>query len=179
MNSISYLSQLFSKPIVFTIVVLLTTPSIVIAENTDALAECLLQRIKVDSNEVTIGQLKNTCQNEHKSVDASGVVEERFRTDDRNILRPFTLMAHKPNYILVTAHNSSNINADDFRTTFNDQSIEIDDTEAQFQLSIKFPLAINLFDEHIDIYTAYSNRSFWQVYNSEQSAPFRETNHEP
>jgi phospholipase A1 len=58
-----------------------------------------------------------------------------------------------------------------------EDSIEAEDTEAQFQISMKVPLAVNLFDT-VDIYGAYTNRSFWQLYNS-SSAPFRETNHEP
>lgn len=56
---------------------------------------------------------------------------------------------------------------------------ELDDTEAQFQLSLKTPFGINLFNMNIDVYGAYSVRSFWQVCNDQESAPFRETNHEP
>lgn len=53
------------------------------------------------------------------------------------------------------------------------------DVEAKFQLSIKIPLLVGLFEDRADIFGAYTNRSFWQVYNTENSSPFRETNHEP
>jgi phospholipase A1 len=86
-------------------------------------------------------------------------------------------MAHKPNYMLIAAYNAYGYSADLFQEQFNDPSIQADDTEAQFQLSVKVPLAVNLFDT-VDLYAAYTNRSFWQLYN-DNSAPFRETNHEP
>ena len=38
--------------------------------------------------------------------------------------------------------------------------------KSQFQISIKAPLAVNIFDT-FDVYVAYTNRSFWQLYNSE------------
>ena len=37
---------------------------------------------------------------------------------------------------------------------------------AQFQISLKVPLAIGLFGDRMDLYGAYTNRSFWQMYNS-------------
>jgi len=107
-----------------------------------------------------------------------GVVSERLRQDEQNVLEPFTLMAHKPNYILLATYNASGYNPDPYREQYKNPSLELDDTEAQFQVSIKTPLAIGLFDT-FDIYAAYTNRSFWQVYNDDISSPFRETDHEP
>jgi len=101
-------------------------------------------------------------------------VEERIRQD-----QPFTLMAHKPNYLLFASYNSSSYNAAPFKEEFSDPNYSLKDIEAKFQLSIKFPLLVDMANDTFDIYAAYTNRSFWQVYNEAESAPFRETNHEP
>jgi phospholipase A1 len=108
-----------------------------------------------------------------------GLVDKRLEADRVNVLRAYTLMPHKPNYILLASYNSSGYNPDLFREQYNNSSIELDDTEAKFQLSIKMPLAVGLFEDKMDIFAAYTNRSFWQVYNDDISSPFRETNHEP
>jgi phospholipase A1 len=150
----------------------------------DDLTECMTNRMQQANDEMTVGELRLQCQKqlrdgsfvtEDKQV---AVVSERLRLDRQNVLAPFTLMAHKPNYILVATYNSSGYNPDPYREQYKNPSLELDDTEAQFQVSIKTPLAIGLFDT-FDIYAAYTNRSFWQVYNDDISAPFRETDHEP
>lgn len=165
---------------------LLVLPGIGMAAFSDAMKECMLQQMEDGGEEMTLGQLKAQCQGKLEGGDtvqsdkvSEGIIEERLNVDKRNILQPFTLMSHKPNYILLASYNSNGYNAEVFREQFDDPSIELDDTEAKFQLSIKSPLAVNLFDKNIDIYAAYTNRSFWQVYNDDISAPFRETNHEP
>jgi len=148
------------------------------------LTECMTQAMQQANDDVTIGELRLQCQKQLRDGSyiaeekQTGVVSERLRQDKRQVLAPFTLMAHKPNYILLAAHNTTGYNPDVFREQYREPSIELDDTEAQFQISIKTPLAIDLFDT-FDIYAAYTNRSFWQVYNNDISSPFRETNHEP
>ncbi len=148
------------------------------------LRTCMSDMILQAPDEMTIGELRLECENQISKGDYSekgekeSVVSERLQQDEENILKPFTLMAHKPNYLLIAAHNGYGYNPELYRETFDDPSIDFKDTEAQFQLSIKFPLAVNLLNT-FDIYAAYTNRSFWQVYNSDISAPFRETNHEP
>ena len=107
------------------------------------------------------------------------LIEKRLDADKINVLRAYTLMPHKPNYILLGSHNSSGYNPDPFRVQYNDPSINLDDTEVKFQLSIKIPLAVGLWEDRMDIFAAYTNRSFWQLYNDDLSSPFRETNHEP
>jgi phospholipase A1 len=57
--------------------------------------------------------------------------------------------------------------------------LPLDQTEGKFQLSFKFKLAD--LDDTIgaSVWAGYTQQSHWQVYNGEQSRPFRETNYEP
>lgn len=116
---------------------------------------------------------------EPPASEKTGVVQKRLNADKQNILRAYTLMPHKPNYVLVASYNSTGYNPDPYREQANDPTIDIDDTEIKFQFSIKVPLAVGLFEDKMDIFAAYTNRSFWQAYNNDLSSPFRETNHEP
>ena len=155
----------------------------------DDLKDCMMKVMEsTEFDDMTIAQLRLKCEHDIKSdlfakpqEDGTGpaVVEERMLHDKEHVLQPFTLMAHKPNYILLGAYNNSGYDVTLYQEQFEDPSLSLDDVEAQFQLSIKFPLLVSLFGDTMDIYAAYTNRSFWQVYNSEESAPFRETNHEP
>jgi phospholipase A1 len=148
-----------------------------------AVQECLLKALETAPGSTTVDELRAKCQDEQmaaaeEKAEAKSIVDARIYTDDQNILRPFTLMAHRPNYILLAAYNNDP-NNDPYREAFDDPSIELDDVESQFQVSIKMPLGIDLFKNKVDIYAAFTLKAFWQVYNSEISAPFRETNYEP
>jgi phospholipase A1 len=53
----------------------------------------------------------------------------------------------------------------------------ISEYDVKFQLSFKLPLVKNIFDSNTDIYAAYTQLSYWQMYD--KSAFFRETDYEP
>ncbi len=155
----------------------------------DGLSACMTEKMEQASDSTTMGELRALCakqssgettaeQAEQTQDELPSVVDTRLKNDKENILQPFTLMAHKPSYFLMGAYNSDGYSAEHFQDQYDDPSIELDDTETQFQISIKVPLGVNLFST-FDVYAAYTNRSFWQLYNSDISAPFRETNHEP
>jgi len=169
--------------------VLLTTIVLPVAAKTDELTACMTNLLEQASDSTTIGELRDQCAGQmqqqeqpHKELaqqdDQQTAVDVRLKQDKENVLQPFTLMSHKPNYFLLGAYNSDGYNSSYFEEQYDEPSIHLDDTEAQFQISLKIPLGINLFNT-FDVYAAYTNRSFWQLYNSEISSPFRETNHEP
>ncbi|WP_028584865.1 phospholipase A [Desulfogranum mediterraneum] len=153
------------------------------------LESCMTEAIdSAEFETMTVAQLRLKCQKEistgayvfqEKVGEKPQLVKERIRMDREHVLQPFTLMTHKPNYMLLAAYNNSGYDATLYRQEFNEPDFDFDDTEVQFQLSIKFPLMVDLFNDTMDIYAAYTNRSFWQFYNSDESSPFRETNHEP
>ena len=163
------------------ILTVLISPGLSLAND---LSNCLSEKMEQASDSTTMGELRAQCKSQMEEDSSTGQTIEtppatkRLRADEENALQPFTLMSHKPNYFLAGAYNSDGYSAEYFQEQFDDPSIEFKDVEAQFQISLKVPLGLDVFNT-FDIYAAYTNRSFWQVYSSGISAPFRETNHEP
>jgi phospholipase A1 len=149
------------------------------------LESCMQETLLQSSDATTVGEIRTLCLEKIRqeaeagqSGDEPAVVVDRLKVDEENTLQPFTLMAHRPNYFLAGAYNAKGYDPALFRIQYLDPSIAFDKTEAQFQISLKVPLGIDVFNA-FDIYAAYTNRSFWQFYNHDISSPFRETNHEP
>ncbi|QSX34386.1 phospholipase A [Shewanella avicenniae] len=101
-------------------------------------------------------------------------VEDELKASDN----PFVLTPHKVNYFLPATYSTS-VNEAPFATEMAQDGYSLDHTEAKFQISFKFPLAYNVFGDNGHLFFAYTNQSWWQVYNKDISSPFRETNHEP
>ncbi len=92
----------------------------------------------------------------------------------------YLISLYRPNYFLP-ARYSDRPNEAPFDVLFNafdKTDAELDSTEAEFQLSFKARLWAT-DDRRFGVWAAYTQRSQWQVYNSDLSAPFRETNYEP
>jgi hypothetical protein len=79
----------------------------------DDLTECMINRMQQVDDTMTVGELRLKCQKQLHSGEyvtqakPDAVVSQRLREDREHVLEPFTLTAHKPNYILVAAPVSS------------------------------------------------------------------------
>jgi phospholipase A1 len=88
----------------------------------------------------------------------------------------FSISTHRSNYILPITYVESP-NEEPIRKA--DPEKELKNIEVAFQLSFKAKLWQDIFKQNMDLWVAYTQRSFWQFYNSADSSPFRETNYEP
>ncbi len=111
---------------------------------------------------------------------------EKIQVEEAAANSPFLLLPHRPNYILPFTYysNPSNYERDRILQHYSgddDATLEDgnDHIEAVFQISIKVQLASGIIGKLSTLSVGYTNRSFWQAYNSDISRPFRETNHEP
>lgn len=94
--------------------------------------------------------------------------------DTRRERSPISL--YRSNYFLPYTYNSSP-NVDAVRQA--DSEKDLKNEEVAFQLSFKVRLWHDLLGQEADLWIAYTQRSFWQFYNFDDSSPFRETNYEP
>jgi phospholipase A1 len=92
----------------------------------------------------------------------------------------YLISLYRPNYFLLGRYSDRPNDAafDALFNAFDETDGELDSTEAEFQLSFKARLWAT-DDRRFGVWAAYTQRSQWQVYNSDLSAPFRETNYEP
>lgn len=106
-----------------------------------------------------------------------GAITTRAELEDISKDNSFIITPHRPNYLLPFAFTRDN-NLSPFEGP-GVESGTLDNTEVQFQLSLKFPLLDNFIVTDSTLWMGYTIRSFWQAYNTDISRPFRETNHEP
>lgn len=84
-------------------------------------------------------------------------------------------MTHRSNYFMPYTYNN-HPNDDLIKAQTGQDVLE---KEATFQISQKIKLWQDVMGRDMDLWVGYTQRSFWQVYNTADSAPFRETNYEP
>lgn len=109
------------------------------------------------------------------------LLDSRWELAKDSKLGVFQMRAYKPVY-LFPAFWTSNVNEtpsspNPDNTVTEPQSL--DSVEAKFQLSFKTKFVENIFGDNGDLWGGYTQSSRWQVYNGEESRPFRETNYEP
>lgn len=108
-------------------------------------------------------------------------LSERWELEPEDKQGRFRITAYRPTYALF-ARYSGNPNRRPSTPAPGhqlDTPLSLDNIEAKFQLSFKTKAAQNLFGDNGDLWFGYTQQSSWQVFNSINSAPFRETNYEP
>jgi len=89
----------------------------------------------------------------------------------------FVLIPHKRNYFLMSYADDPNDDA--FKDLLDNDDAQLDNTETEFQVSIKVALARDTFYNGDALQVGFTLKSFWQTFNEDESSPFRETNYQP
>ena len=92
----------------------------------------------------------------------------------------FVVRTYQPNFLLP-AHYSSNINKAPATPTHPDGGTfpQYRKTEAELQLSLRAKVLEDVLLPHADLWLAYTQQSIWQMWNGQDSAPFRSSDYQP
>lgn len=136
--------------------------------------ECLVRALELSPGDVPAATILSWCGGElteqEKSVNA---LRARLHLEKSTRFNPFVMTPHHRNYILPVSYwSNKKWNNEDKKGD------RLDSIEAKFQLSLKIPIKTKVF-KFYDIYFAYTQTNFFQIYNGAQSRPFREINYMP
>jgi phospholipase A1 len=150
---------------------------IVPAANSANDSQCILEAVVSAPDDTTVGELRAQCAETVMEPRVAPASDTRRALEAATLEESFLLTAHRPTYILPITYNSSPNQAP---FTGAVQGDLLDEEEAKFQISFKLPLWRNpLGIDDADLYFAFTSQSYWQVYNTDNSSPFRESNYEP
>jgi len=139
---------------------------------------CINQALQNAADDLTLKELRESCLVVNTAKTKAFPIEKRIQADQLNKYDPFSIQTYRPNYLLLGSYNFAGTNEKPYASNYSDKNF-FEPIEAKFQISLKIPVAENVLDWGEHWFIAYTNRSFWQSYNSHISSPFRETNHEP
>ena len=95
----------------------------------------------------------------------------------------WTIRPHRQNYVLPLYYtldpNLSPSSSDPSQEAVEFTSNDIRNTDLKFQLSLKTKVGEDLFNTNADLWFGYTQQAHWQVYNEDNSRPFRATDYQP
>ena len=103
-------------------------------------------------------------------------LSDRRQWEQESSRNPFSITTHRTNYLFPVSYNT-NQDANNFREVTDASGPN--NNEVKFQFSAKFNLAEDIFGNVGDVYFAYTQRSWWQAYNTDASSPFRKPTTSP
>ena len=125
--------------------------------------------IKSDCAQINNPEERLKCYDKlrgRKETGPQAYLSKLWELDEDSPREKYAINPHRDNYALPI-------------TSFNPSDNAFKKEEFTLQLSIKTKLIQDIRGEKIDLWFGYTQRSFWQLYDAEDSSPFRETNYEP
>lgn len=111
------------------------------------------------------------------------LLDSRWELSPESKLGTWNIRAYQPVYLMpvfwTTNKNERPQSENPENTVTEADEKHLTSNEAKFQLSLKTKALENIFGNHGDLWLSYTQSSRWQVYNGDESRPFRETNYEP
>lgn len=167
----------------------------------EAMNSCLQASVASAAAAMTVAELRQACQllyeqqlqisGEPQPLEEQSVanrtptpdgeerlLKRRMTLEALNRSNRFMLTPHKINYFYPASYTRTP-NESPYRDNDNQSLSDLRNAEADFQLSVKILLREDIFGENGHMYLGYTNHSLWQLYSDSDSAPFRETNHQP
>jgi phospholipase A1 len=150
---------------------------------------CLLQQMETAAEGVTVAQIRIACaipspKAQEDALTAGmdpekpAVVTRRLQEEALDYTKRYAITAHRPSYLLPLSYDQRRPTSSVYTTESGDV-VPPQKVEVKYQLSFKVPLYLDVLGSGGSLFGGYTQRSFWQMYNSKVSKPFRETNYEP
>jgi len=132
----------------------------------------------ISNEEIKNSELPTIHEEEDDATALLHAMQRKDIIEEKAAGLPFVLLPHRPNYVMPFAYTDRPYE-DPYAEFLQDKWPGFKKLESIFQISVKYQLAQLDKANKYRIYVAYTNKSYWQVYNEDLSRPFRETNHEP
>jgi len=100
--------------------------------------------------------------------------EQQEILQSQSVNNPYVVALYEPTYLIPLVYTSSWNSADQMDTP---NSEKLNNIETKFQISLKAQIWKNFFNYKNSLNLAYTQTSFWQVYNNPTF--FRESNYQP
>ena len=115
-----------------------------------------------------------------KGLAAGDYLTKFWELDPESKRGTFVVRTYEPNFLLPV-HYSSNINKTPTSPTHPDGGdfSSYRQTEAELQLSLRAKVAEDFLLPNADIWFSYTQQSIWQLWNGQDSSPFRSSDYEP